>query len=346
MANLRVGIAGFGIVGKRRKNVLQKQDGVEVVAVCDQDPKQLLNPESGITFYNDYKSLFKENLDILFVCLTNNIAATVTKDALRRGLHVFCEKPPGMNMDDIESVIEVEKSCPGLKLMYGFNHRYHESVTHAQEVINSKSLGKIINMRAVYGKSQLVTFNQPIWRTNRKIAGGGVLLDQGIHMVDLMRLFGGDFNDVHSFVSNNHWNYDVEDNAYALMKTDDGIVGMLHSSATQWRHRFHLDINLEKGSIILGGILTSTISYGDETLAIILADPDNDGGDPKETITRYNSDPSWADEISYFIKCIENDTPVESSSSDDAYKTMQLVYRIYYADKSWRELYGIDSPDK
>ena len=100
MANLRVGIAGFGIVGKRRKNVLQKQDGVEVVAVCDSDPKQLLNPESGITFYNDYKSLFEENLDILFVCLTNNIAATVTKDALRRGLHVFCEKPPGMNMDD------------------------------------------------------------------------------------------------------------------------------------------------------------------------------------------------------------------------------------------------------
>ena len=213
MANLRVGIAGFGIVGKRRKDVLQKQDGVEVVAVCDSDPKQLLNLESGITFYNDYKSLFEENLDILFVCLTNNIAATVTKDALRRGLHVFCEKPPGMNMDDIESVIEVEK-CPNLKLMYGFNHRFHNSVEEAKSIIQNNTLGNLINMRGVYGKSQMISFNQTDWRTDRKIAGGGVLLDQGIHMVDLMRLFGGDFNDVHSFISNNHWNYDVEDNAF------------------------------------------------------------------------------------------------------------------------------------
>ena len=345
MNNLRVGIAGFGIVGKRRNEILQKLDGVEVIAVCDKDPSQLIGLDSKITHYNDHLNLFKENLDILFVCLTNNIAADVTKDALQHGLHVFCEKPPGMNMGDIESVIEVEKLSPSLKLMYGFNHRYHESVSQALEVINSNSLGKIINMRGVYGKSQLVTFNQPVWRTNRAIAGGGVLLDQGIHMVDLMRLFGGDFNDVHSFISNNHWNYNVEDNAYALMKTDEGIIGMLHSSATQWRHRFHLDINLEKGSIILGGILSGTKSYGAETLTIVLADPDNDGGDPKETITRYNSDPSWADEIAYFIKCIQDDSPIKSSSSEDAYKTMQLVYRIYYADKSWRERYDINCPD-
>ena len=134
--------------------------------------------------------------------------------------------------------------------MYGFNHRYHDSVQEALRLIRSEELGKIINMRGVYGKSQLITFDQPDWRTKRSIAGGGVLLDQGIHMVDLMRLFAGDFTDVHSFISNRHWGYDVEDNAYCLMKTNDGIVGMLHSSATQWRHRFNLDINLDYANIL------------------------------------------------------------------------------------------------
>ena len=136
--------------------------------------------------------------------------------------------------------------------MYGFNHRYHEFVARALAVIDSGEFGRVVNLRGVYGKAKLITFNQPDWRTQREIAGGGVLLDQGIHMVDLMRLFGGEFNQVHSFISNSHWGYDVEDNAYALMKGKTGVVAMLNSSATQWRHRFNLDINLEKGSLILG----------------------------------------------------------------------------------------------
>jgi predicted dehydrogenase len=205
-------------------------------------------------------------------------------------------------------------------------------------------LGKIINMRGVYGKAKLVTFNQPDWRTKRKISGGGVLLDQGIHMVDLMRLFAGEFEKVHSFISNGHWGYDVEDNAYALMKTNDGIVAMLSSSATQWRHRFNLDINLEKGSVILGGILSGTKSYGAETLTVVRADPENDKGDPMEQTTRYNKDPSWYAEIDEFIDCIINNKQVVNSTSDDALQTMKLVQKIYYSDSSWRKKYDITNP--
>jgi len=201
-------------------------------------------------------------------------------------------------------------------------------------------------MRGVYGKSQLITFNQPDWRTERNIAGGGVLLDQGIHMVDLMRLFAGDFAEVHSFISNDHWGYDVEDNAYSIMKTSDGIVGMLHSSATQWRHRFNLDINLEKGSIILGGILSGTKSYGAETLTIATANPDYDGGDPKEHHIRYNNDPSWDDEIESFFQSIINNKDPENGTSKDALETMKLVYKIYYADSHWRDKYDVSNPDK
>ncbi len=203
----------------------------------------------------------------------------------------------------------------------------------------------MINMRGMYGKAKLITFNQPDWRTKREIAGGGVLLDQGIHMVDLMRLFGGEFSQVHSFISNGQWHYDVEDNAYAIMRTADGVVGMLNSSATQWRHRFHLDINLERGSLILGGILSGTKSYGAETLTVVRADPENDQGDPREQVTRYNRDPSWDAEISEFTDCILGDRPVQSGTSDDALRSMKLVFKIYYADSNWRETYDIPNPD-
>ena len=345
MTELKVGIAGFGVVGKKRKACVDRHPNLRLVAVCDRnfDDEGLL--EEGVYYYQNYQNLLDQELDILIICLTNEIAPEVTIAGLQAGLHVFCEKPPGRNVEDIKRVIQIESQNPLLKLMYGFNHRYHESVQNALKLVQDGQFGKVINIRGLYGKAKLITFNQPDWRTRREIAGGGVLLDQGIHMVDLMRLFGGNFTEVHSFISNRHWGYDVEDNAYALMKTEDGVVGMLNSSATQWRHRFNLDINLEYGSIILGGIISGTKSYGAETLTVLEADPDNDNGDPKEKIIRYNRDPSWDEEIIVFVNAILNKTQVQSGSSKDALKTMQLVYKIYYSDIKWREKYDIKNPD-
>ena len=338
---LKVGIAGYGIVGKRRKLCADKHPNLEVVAVCDKafsGDGELLDD---IKSYKSYKKLLEEDLDILIVCMTNDIAAEVTIAGLKSGLHVFCEKPPGRNVEDIEAVREVEACFPDLKLMYGFNHRYHLSVEDALKVIKSGEFGKIINLRGVYGKAKLITFNQDDWRIKREIAGGGVLLDQGIHMVDLMRLFAGEFVDVHSFVTNSFWGYDVEDNAYALMRTDDGIIGMLHSSATQWRHRFSLDINLEKGSINLGGILSGSKSYGSETLTLVWANPDNDKGDPKEQTTRYNEDPSWDREIAVFTDAIIKNDPIDNGGSLDALLTMKNVFNIYKADEHWKKKFTI-----
>jgi predicted dehydrogenase len=346
MSELKVGIAGFGVVGKRRKNCITRHPGLRVVAVCDQTFADEGVLADGVRYYRDYRRLLTDSLDVLFVCLTNDVAAQVTIAGLEAGLHVFCEKPPGRSVDDIVKVIACERIHPGLKLMYGFNHRYHDSVQEALRILRSGELGAVINMRGMYGKAKLITFNQPDWRTKRGIAGGGVLLDQGIHMVDLMRLFGGEFTEIHSFISNGHWGYDVEDNAYAIMRSADGVVGMLNSSATQWRHRFHLDINLQRGSLILGGILSGTKSYGAETLTVVRADPDNDQGDPWEQVTRYNRDPSWDGEIAAFALSILNDLPVQSGTSEDALRTMQLVYRIYYADSNWRETYDIPNPDR
>ncbi|KAA3633454.1 MAG: gfo/Idh/MocA family oxidoreductase [Proteobacteria bacterium] len=345
MKTLRVGIAGYGVVGKRRHACIDRHPDLRLVAVCDRKFDGDGTMASDVRYYTNYHKLLEEDIDVLVVCLTNDIAPEVTIAGLEGGMHVFCEKPPGRDVADILRVRQCERRHPGLKLMYGFNHRYHESVQEALAIVQAGSLGRVINLRGVYGKSKLITFNQPDWRTKREIAGGGVLLDQGIHMVDLMRLFAGEFREIHSFVSNSHWGFDVEDNAYALMRTESGVVGMLNSSATQWRHRFHLDINLERGSVILGGILSGSKSYGAETLTVVYADPDTDSGDPREQVTRYNRDPSWDEEMRVFADSVLNQKPIESGSSADALETMRLVYQIYHADENWRETYGISDPN-
>ena len=354
---LRVGIAGYGVVGKRRFEIIKTHPQLTTVAVCDRHFKDgawppaektgILNGEGKlneeIKYFPDYRELLQEDLDILFVCLTNDIAAEVTIAGLESGLHVFCEKPPGRNVKEILNVIECEKQHPTQKLKYGFNHRYHDSIKDALQIVKAGELGKIINLRGVYGKSKLITFDQSDWRTHRDIAGGGVLLDQGIHLVDLMRLFAGEFNEIHSFVCNNFWNYDVEDNAYAMMRTAEGVVALFHSSATEWRHRFRLEIAFAHGNIILSGLLSGSKSYGAETLTVVWANSENDHGDPKEQTTRYNNDPSWRDEIYEFADAVINDKQISNGSSEDALRTMQLVFQIYCADKDWQEKYNLSS---
>lgn len=345
MKKIKIGIAGYGIVGAKRQACIEKHEDVEIVAICDRNKSVAKSLDKNIKFYKSYKNLLKEKLDCIFVCMPNDVAPKVTIQALKHGLSVFCEKPPGRSVQDIIDVINAQSLKPATKLMYGFNHRYHESVLEAQRIVKTKKLGHVINLKGTYGKSKLITFNQPDWRTKRDVAGGGVLLDQGIHMLDLMRLFGGEFKEVYSFVDNNYWGHDVEDNAYALMKTKTGIVGFIHSSATQWRHRFNLEISLEKGSLILGGILSGTKSYGAETLTIIEADPENDRGDPKEHTIRYNHDPSWDSEVSYFLNTIRSNSKIIKGSALDALKTMKLVNKIYTSDQTWKRKYEIKEFD-
>lgn len=338
---LDVGIAGYGVVGRLRHRFVDQHPRMRVVAVCDKTFQEPGTVGSGVLSLATYQELLAQPLDALFVCLPTYLAAEVTIAGLERGLHVFCEKPPGRDPAEVTLVRERERERPGQKLMYGFNHRYHDSVREAQRIIRGGELGEIVDLRGVYGKSAIIRFGSSDWRSHRLVAGGGILLDQGIHLVDLMRLFAGDFADVHSYVSNGFWGHDVEDNAYALMRTPNGVVAMLHSSATQWRHRFSLDITMTRGAIVLSGILSGSKSYGAETITVVHAG-ENDKGDPREQMTRYNEDNSWRDEIFDFADAILSDREIVSGSSLEALKTMELVYRIYCADDEWASRYGLD----
>ena len=160
-------------------------------------------------------------------------------------------------------------------------------------------------------------------------------------MVDLMRLFCGDFVEIKSYVANAYWRHDVEDNVYALLRDSLGRVAMLHSSATQWQHRFSLDIALTEGFIELKGILSGSKSYGEEQLVIGRRN-ESDTGTAREEVVTYLEDNSWRDEINDFADAVVNDRPITSGTVDEALRTMELVYRIYAADPDWKETQNLE----
>jgi predicted dehydrogenase len=340
---LRVGIAGFGVVGRRRRVFIDANPHLKTVAVSDVTFGQQGVTEDGLRCYPDYSGLFREPLDVLFVSLPNHLASEATIAGLQHGLHVFCEKPPGRAVEDIENVIEVERRNPRLKLKYGFNHRYHDSVIEVKRIIDAGQVGPIINIRGVYGKSSIIPFSSG-WRAERRYAGGGILLDQGIHMLDMIRFFAGDFEEVKSFVSNGYWRHDVEDNAYAIMRSSSGCVAMIHSTATQWQHRFRLEVTLRDALLELTGILSGSKSYGEERLRMIPRTEGSSVGSITESSTAYLEDNSWRAEIDEFAELIVNDRTVQNGTSEDALKVMQLVYRIYCADEQWRSVFDIPCP--
>ena len=341
---LKVGIAGYGVVGQRRRQFIDQHPRLKTVAVCDQRFERPGTLPDGVRSFSDYRQLLDQPLDALFVSLPTYLAADVTIAGLERGLHVFCEKPPGRDVADVRRVIDAEQRRPGQVLKYGFNHRYHGSVREALRIIKSGELGEIINVRGIYGKSQLISFAGG-WRAQRRFAGGGILLDQGIHMVDLLRLFCGEFVKVKGWVSNRHWNHDVEDNAYALLRDARGRIATLHSSATQWQHRFSLELAMTEGYLELRGILSGTKSYGQETLVIGRRDA-SDTGTPSEQVVTYQEDHSWRDEINEFAEASAGGGRIVSGGSADALETMKLVYRIYWSDPEWRQTHHIACPDE
>jgi len=198
-------------------------------------------------------------------------------------------------------------------------------------VVDSGRLGKILNMRGLYGKSGGKNFRNS-WRNNNEISGGGILLDQGIHMLDLFRYFCGDFEYVKSFINNSFWKFDVEDNAYVILKNKKGQNAFFHSSATMWNHTFKIDIALEEGYIVVDGLLSKTGSYGREKIVIgkrQFEDEASAVGNPEEEVTYFDRDLSWNLEVEEFIECIDQDRKVAISSSGDALKVMEIIEKAY-----------------
>ncbi len=323
----RVGIIGYGVMGKIRHKVINELGNIaKVVAISEQFSKvenidiPNLTPEELIN---------QENIDVVIVCTPNHLNKEFTIKALNAGKHVFCEKPPAFTGADVLEIIATEKAS-NKKLMYGFNHRHHDSIIHMKELISGGEYGNPLWARGRYGKSVTPDyFNQ--WRSQSKFAGGGILMDQGIHMLDLFLYLLGDFDTVKAELSNLYWKMDVEDNAFVIMKdTRSGVIASLHSTMTQWRHLFSLEIFLEKGYMVLNGLITSSMTYGEEELSIAKNRSTAPAATWKDEIkTRYTDNNSWRYEMEHFFSAIDNDKPIQIGNSDDAFKLMSLMDKIY-----------------
>jgi predicted dehydrogenase len=325
---IRVGIIGFGKMGRIRAQAVRESGRGEVVAIFDTNPANFSEPalmaaSPEVVFANP-------RVDAVFVCTPNYLNKPLTIAGLKAGKHVFCEKPPAFTARDVEEIRAVE-ALSGKRLMYGFNHRHHESIQKMKQIVDSGELGRILWMRGRYGKEVDENFFKG-WRAKKELAGGGIMLDQGIHMLDLFLFLGGGFDEVQAMVSNLFWKMDgIEDNVFANFRSSKtGICASLHSTMTQWRYLFSLEVFLEKGALVLNGLKTSSGAYGDEELSVKRNTRNHAGSFSSEERYSFHTDTSWTLEAAGFFDSIAGQHMVASGNSTDAFAVMDLISRIYH----------------
>jgi predicted dehydrogenase len=327
---LRAGIVGYGYMGQIRHRNVADHPSLELAGVCDPGRTEAISA-LGVPAYAAWEDLVAADVDVIFACTPNYLIPEVAIKALQSGRHVFCEKPPGRNLADVRRIRAAEAANPRCKLVFGFNHRHHPGITDAKAIIDSGALGEVLTLRGVYGKGGGYDYHTS-WRNDPAIGGGGILLDQGIHMLDLFRLFVGEFEEIVAMRGITAFDVPVEDNAFVLLRTKRGQMAQLHSSATSWKHTFRLEIGCEKGYVLVSGLLSKTGSYGRETLIVGRRPAPGERiaiGNPREETTYYDSDPSWDLEVAHFVDCVREDKPVTLGTSLDALRVMEIVDRVY-----------------
>lgn len=323
-------IFGYGYMGKIRYQVLRSHPDVREIKVVD--PK--IDPSSvnldGILLPRNCEIPW-DQFDAAFVCTPNNVTADLCIEALRHCGHVFCEKPPGRNWEEFCRIAETAAALRGHTLVFGFNHRLHPSVQAAKALIGEGGLGDVLYIKGTYGKSGGVRYREN-WRNNRDISGGGILLDQGIHMLDLLQLFLGPLTVVDAVLTDSFWSCGVEDNAFVLLQSEQGVPAFLHSSATLWKHTFHIEIGCRDGYLVASGLLSQTGSYGREQLVIGKRQFEDEAlalGNPREEIIHFDRDESWEREVNDFIAAAKTNQPATHGTLEEAERVMRLIREVY-----------------
>jgi len=321
---INVGILGYGYMGEIRKQYLDMDPKCTVKSIFHTE-----EIEGNFQYVNDWRKVIDDDsLDAIFVCLPNYLTREAVVRSLKSGKHVFAEKPPGTSVSEVKEMMEAEKES-GKKLKFGFNHRYHPAIMKTKELIDSGTFGEILWVRGRYGKSVDESFLQS-WRARKKYAGGGILMDQGIHMLDLLLYICQGFNDVKAFASNSYWKRDVEDNLFAILRNSRGQLASLHSTMTQWRYLFALEIFLEKGYIVTNGLLSKSMRYGQEVLSYSISSAPRPVAEHTETTSiTFNIDSSWRMELDEFVGAILHDKDIKIGNNADALELMTLLEKIY-----------------
>lgn len=320
---VRVGIVGCGLIGQKRAKSL---GSAQLVATADLDfakAQALAGSQDGAIAMTDWQKLVAQpDVDIVIVATTNDALAQVTLAAVQSGKHVLVEKPAARNVDEIQPVLLAAEE-QGVQVRVGFNHRYHPAFLEALRIYKSGILGDLMFIRGRYGHGGRLGYEKE-WRANPDLSGGGELLDQGVHLIDLSRLFLGDFSSIQGFVHTYYWDMLVEDNGFMLLRTEQNQVSHLHVSWTEWKNLFSFEIYGRNAKLHVEGLGGS---YGVERLSLYKMLPEM--GPPETTIWEYPGfDHSWDVEFAEFMEDIRlNRMP--SASLKDAAAALSIVQAIY-----------------
>jgi predicted dehydrogenase len=262
------------------------------------------------------------DVDLVIVATTNDRLAEVTLAAVRAGRHVLVEKPAARTADELDAVLA---ACARGKALVrvGFNHRYHPALLKAHELLRAGELGPLMFVRGRYGHGGRPGYDKE-WRAQPAVSGGGELLDQGVHLIDLARTFLGDFTAVQGFAKTFFWDMPVEDNGFLLLRTARDQVAFLHASCTEWKNMFSLEVYGRDAKLDVTGLGGS---YGVERLAFYKMLPGM--GPPATTIWEYPfPDTSWATEFSEFLADIEAGRQPAAGVAD-AQAALRIVEQVY-----------------
>ena len=328
-----VGIVGAGLIGKKRAEAIARTGMGKLIAVADSDfvRAKILAKQYNAEALNNWKELVvRDDISIVIVAVPNVFIKNIVIRALKYKKHVLCEKPFGINSNESKTMLLAGEKAERL-IKVGFNHRFHAGLQKAYEIWQGGGIGNIMFIRARYGHGGRPGMEKE-WRFNKKISGGGELLDQGVHIIDLARWFSGDFNFAYGLTQTKFWNTKLDDNAFVLLRNKT-VTASFHVSTTNWKNIFSFEIFGDKGYLQIEG---KGGSYGKEILTFGRRNP---GLAPDiKTFTFKKNDMSWDREWEYFIKSIKGGKKNLCGGAVDGLRANEVIEAIYHSARIHKDV--------
>lgn len=324
---MKVAIIGCGVIGYKRAKALDPEDFI--VACCDSNPQaaEKFAEEFHCPWYTDYRRVLQEvECEAVVVAVVNRFILEIALSSLKSGKHVLSEKPLGRNAKEAKLMVDTAEHYHCV-LKTGFNHRFHPGIWKAKEMYDQGAIGDLMWIRSRYGHGGRPGMEKE-WRASKELCGGGELLDQGVHVIDLIRWFGGEITEVFGKVETKFWNTEVEDNAFAILKTQNNVTAQFHVSWTNWKNIFSFELFGSLGYLKIEGLGGN---YGPETLEHGKRNPQ--GGKPEIAFFEFPPDDiSWNREWLEFKSAIlENRVPL--GNGFDGWKANQVVEALYQSSQ-------------
>lgn len=325
--NIKVGIVGAGLIGWKRADAIKAAHRGRLAAVADIDSSraQELADKYGCDAYGDWRKLVKRaDLDIVIVSVPNKFTSSIVIEALKRGRHVLCEKPVGRNSREARAVWEAVKKYKKI-LKVGFNHRFHSGVLLAKKLFDEGKIGKPMFIRARYGYGGRLGMEKE-WRLKKGISGGGELLDQGVHIIDLVRWFVGDPEKIYGLTRTKFWKTKLDDNTFVIMENKNATA-QFHVSSTNWKNIFSFEVFGTRGYLQVDG---KGGSYGEESLTLGRRKPKF--GVPDIKVFKFKGDLSWRREWENLLDAIFKNKKIIGDAYD-GWQANRIVEAVYKSSK-------------